>query len=241
MEHEQLRQAYLDGELTACEAAEFEATLSDADRAGLLAEQRLHRGIADALACEVPCPDGLWEQTQAALRRQTGPRPVWRRVGTAASVLAAAAIALMVSMWLFNVNEESSIVMAARSVDELRAESEIPAGPDEAEAYLAAHGIHLTFEPQRRPKLIQVFHRLDFVGAKTNHVWDEDVVTLLVVCCNSPVKVVFAKKKSEAAKALGEAAATSEEVQVLQPFDGYVVAVVSHHGAPYIMDVFVRE
>ena len=241
MEHEQLRQAYMDGELTACEAAAFEDSLSEAERAGLLAEQRLHRGIADTLACEVPCPDALWEQTRTALGRRNAPRPAWRRLGTAVSVLAAAAIALVVSMWLINIDEESTIVMAARSVDELRAESEIPPGMAETEAYLAHHGIPFTFDPDRRPLGVQLFHRLNFVGAKTNHVWGDEVVSLLVVCCNSPVKLVFAEKKSDAAKALGEAAASSDQIQTLQSVDGYLVAVVSDHGAPYIMDIFVRQ
>lgn len=242
MEYEQLREAYLDSELSASEAAEFDAALSEADRAGLLAEQRFLRGVTDALACEVPCPDALWERTQQAMRGGKSTRQAWRRFGTAATVLAAASIALVVSMSLGNISEETSVVMAARSIEELRAESEIPPGEDAAEAYLAERGIPFTLEPGKRPETAQMAHMLRVVGAKTNHVWGDDVVSMLVVCCDTPVKVVFAKKKSEAAKAIGEAAATSDQIQVLKPVNDYLLAVVGNdHGEPYITDIFVQD
>ena len=46
---EQLWQAYLDGELSACEAAQFETTLSEAERRRLAAELRFDRALADRL------------------------------------------------------------------------------------------------------------------------------------------------------------------------------------------------
>lgn len=51
-----MRQAYLDGELSASEASEFEATLDAAERERLAAEVRFENGLAERLAQDAKCP-----------------------------------------------------------------------------------------------------------------------------------------------------------------------------------------
>lgn len=259
-----LRQAYKDGELTTCEAASFEASLNEYERKVLLAEQEFERKAAHLLARAVQCPDAVWERTAQALRRESATVSFWRRFPSQGALMTAASIALLLSFWfvmhlpqpderLIPFGSQGTAAASAGEVDvemllrstttvaELQAESVIPPGAEEANAFLAANHFPFRLDAGHRPGLVQAFHGVEIVGAKMSHLSGDPVLSLLASCCGQPVKMLLAQQNSRAAKQLGEAAASSGMVQTLQPLDGYVAATISDHQAPYLADMFVRQ
>ena len=100
---EQYWQAYLDGELSASEAADFEASLTDAQREQLAVDMHVERVLAEHLGRDAECPDEVWERTKARVARlsETGtPHAAGHRrwYWGAATLAAAAAIAFVISI-----------------------------------------------------------------------------------------------------------------------------------------------
>jgi len=237
---EQLWQAYLDGELSACEAAQFEATLSDAEQRQLAAEMRFDRALADRLRRDADCPDALWERTRAKLAPAARPGRARRLVLTGAA-LAAALLAVFVlpELYPMGFSTGSDVIHAARSVEDLIAQSETEPGLTNVQEYLDDKGVSLKLlkdcalfrgAPGHPPGKVLGVRQIRFGGTRVTEVF--------VDCCGRPVKFVLAPQGSRAARLLAEAAALHNDVQAANDVGDYAVAVVARHPADRLMNLF---
>ncbi len=246
MNHDRLWQAYIDGELSASEAAQFEASLSEADRERLAADMRFVRAVNERLSTGA-CPDPVWSRTRARLREHAmGPVNEGRRwYWGAASLAAAAVVAFFVSFYAadFGGVSDTSVIHAASSVDELTASSAVGPGRDNATRYLQGKGLELTLVDERVLESSLTPHRpIEIVGARQERYAGDHVTEVLFSCCRYPVKVLLAKRDSNAARALGEAAGRNDtDIQATRIVDGYLAAVVSKHTAHGILDAFAGQ
>lgn len=240
-----LWQAYIDGELSASETAEFEASLTGAERERLAAEQRFERGFSETLSRGGECPAEVWRRTLALVserRKSAGPptRRRWAMGGL--GLLAAASIALMLAIFIPGAPDSESVVLAANTVEELAALSETEPGREAAVEYLRAHDIGFELVPEDSLGIAAIHYGIEVVGARASKTSRDEVVELLMACCEYPIKLVMAPRGSATARALGKAASEpGGEVQALRVIDGYVAAVVGKHPAPGLIDLFADE
>ena len=244
---EQYWQAYLDGELSASEAADFEASLTDGQREQLAVDMRVERILAEHLGRDAECPDEVWERTKARVARlnETGtPHATSRRRwywGTA-TLAAAAAFAFVISIIapIGGSPELSSVVLAATSVEELVATSEAEPGSDSAEKYIREKGVSLHLEDDSLLETIRGHHYdLRIIGARQELHNGEPVTEVLFECCGRPIKVVLASLDSNVAGEIGLAAAQAQEGhgQATRVVGGYLIAVVSRHESHGLLDM----
>jgi hypothetical protein len=240
--------AYLDGELTASEAAEFDQSLSDDDRQRLTGEVRLEQGLADALSRGGACPIEVWKRTCAAIQSQSGTpanvTPFSPRMWRGMAALAAAVLVVVGLVAYQNANTTPEFLqMEARTVTQLAETAEIPAGSvDELNRVLHdTLDIHLTMRPLDAPIGTQEHvHPRSVVGAHHVTYRGEDVVELLFNCCSKPVKMVVMPEGSAAAHAVGTAVANGE-IQAVRDLGGYVVALVGEHEATGLLDFLTDD
>ena len=239
---EHLWQAYLDGELTVIEMSEFEASLDEDARERLAAEMRFEGGLAERLSQDVKCPDEVWERTKALLAgKQEAPAPSFRRWYLGVATLATAAtLAFMISLsGPVNPDVASALMLAAETVEELAATSETDADADAVRTYLADHNVDLELNPMESLAIASAHHPLEIIGARTYEVNGEPVVEMLFGCCARPVKVMMAAQGSDVAILIGLASAHGNgDVQATRTVGRYLVAVVSDHPAPGLLDIF---
>lgn len=238
---EQLWQAYIDGELSAQEAAEFEASLSQPARMRLAEDMRFVRAVNERLS-EGACPDPVWSRTQALVReRAAGPEPRSHRwYWGAASIAAAAVVAFMASFYAFDFRgtDDASVIHAASSVEALAAASEVDAGHENAMRYLREKGFELTLFDEPELEASMGHHRpIRIVGARQERYAGDKVTEVLFSCCGYPVKMLLAKQDSKAAKTLGRAAGEiGTDIQATRIIDGYLAALVSKHSARGLLE-----
>ncbi len=256
--HEHLWHAYVDGELSVTEMAEFEKSLKSTDRERLAGEMRFENGLADRLSENAACPKAVWDRTlsllQEAQEKEAAPDNVvpMRRheeessrrpwFWGAASMVAAATVAFAILYTPGSVMDKESpvVILAAESVDDLAAESEVDGGIDAMNKYLADHGVDLGLNGADSLNMSKVHYGIDILGAKEEMLGGTPVLEMLFSCCDAPVKVVMTKQNSEAARYIGAAVSRgSSEVQATRVIHGgYLVAVVGRHPAHGLLDIF---
>ena len=87
---DELWMSYLDGEMSASEAAAFAAGLSDAERARAEGEVRLEAALAARLGAGPACPEATWSAVLAQM--DTRPRRSWWHVNRPLRLAAAIAL-----------------------------------------------------------------------------------------------------------------------------------------------------
>jgi len=241
---EQRWQAYLDGELSACEAAQFEATLSEAERRQLSAEKRFDRALADRLRQDADCPDAVWARTRAKIAPDT--KATTRRRLLFAGAALAAALAVFVLPELYPLGlagvTGKDVIHAAASVEDLIAQSDTEPGLANVQHYMDGKGIALDLEtdselfrggPGHTPGKVLGVRQGRFAGTRVTEVF--------VDCCGRPVKFVLAPRGSRAARVLVAAMSQPGHVQATREVGDYVVAAVSRHPADRLLDLFEAQ
>lgn len=200
-EREELWMAYLDGEMTAAEAAAFVASLEPGERALSESETRLEAALASRLTAGPACPDATWEQTLALLHGHTAPRQWWR---VERPLRAVAIFIVAVAAWAaaFGLNYDRifaqangsaanpMLALAANSLDEMLASAEVRGGQAEIQAFLDENRIPVALytegnDEHGHPRKAQL------LGAGLERYGAVDVPVIYAACCGKPVKVVF--------------------------------------------------
>ncbi len=243
-----LWQAYLDGELSVAETAEFEASLTEAERERLASEMRFENGMAERLSHNATCPIEVWKRTQAMLREcaakekagaASGPSPFRRWYWGMATIAAAATIALVFATFApVPRGDYSAIVMAAASVDELAEQSTQQGDKSIAEEFLRALNFDLHLNEESSLGMAAIHHDIKVVGVHQSALEGDPVAEIFFGCCDYPVKIILAQKGSAAAKRIGLAAADGGQVQATRVIGDYVTAVVGKHPAYDLLDIF---
>lgn len=230
-------QAYLDGELTATEASEFEATLSPEEREQLADELKFERAMAARLREEGECPSKLWANTLQLLEQQYGVSPSAKRkwYWGAASLAAAAAIAFVLSIYGPSLTplDDTGPIFAASSVKDLVAESEIEPGYQSTADFLTSHGIDVVLYRENRVEALSRPHQpIRFVGARALNGDGDDATEIMMTCCGRPVRIIVAEQDSATGERMANAIAQpGNDVQAIRIVNGYMTAVVSKHPA----------
>ncbi len=245
LDREKMRQAYLDGELSASETAEFEASLSAAEREQLEGELGLEAGLGEVLSRGVDCPEALWKALESRMAGAQSDKtrhrfPAWRLVALGA---AAAGIVFALGLFASQTDTVSSpaVVVAAETVDELALMSLSGPGIEEAESYLRDHHVEVQLLQPAKLGMASIHGGITVLGAREEAVGTDRVVSLLMACCNHPVKVVFARKGSAAAEAIGKAVGDGGQVQATRVIGDYVAAVVGTHSAHGLLDIVAGQ
>jgi hypothetical protein len=235
---EQLWQAYVDGELSACEAAQFEATLTAEERERIAAEMRFERALGDRLRAGAECPEDVWARVHASVAPAAPRRsPALRRAVLAGAAIAAAALAVFALPEFYPLGLagifDRGVIHAAASVEDLASVSETEPGRQNVQKFLASKGIHLDVQAEAELMRALPFHRpIEVIGVHQTRFAGTRVTEVLVACCRKPVKLVLAPNSSRAARVLREAVGSGQtHVQSVQTTGEYTIAVVARHPA----------
>lgn len=242
---EQMWQAYLDGELSAAEIAEFEQQLSPEEREQLAAEMQFERELAERLSQDAACPELLWRRVQRKVAKRSGVAGRYRRA--ALSIAATIAIAFAAAYYmpaLVGLGGDdavsAAVTMSAESEEELRNQSMTHTGQESAVLFLRANGVNVPMAAIEDLPMAKRHRPLRILGARQAGPCSNGVYELLIGCCDQPVKIVFAPKGSSTAALIGRAAGSADgDVQAMRDVDGYITAVVTkHHGTASLLDLF---
>lgn len=242
---EQLWQAYVDAELSVTEAAEFEVSLTEVERGRLADDMQFERVLAERLSHEAECPDEVWERTKARVL-ELGETPVRIQVHLkrwywgAATLATAAALAFVISLFAASggTPDRPTVILAASSVEELAASSEIEPGSDSAEQFLHEKGVQLHLvDDGALETLVRHHSGIHFIGARQESLEGDPVTEVFVECCGLPVKVLLASLDSNAANRIGVAAAQNGDIQATRVIGDYLAAVVSRHESHGLLDM----
>lgn len=244
---EHLWQAYIDGELSATEAAAFEATLSESERRELTADVQFDRALSGRLSADAACPDAVWAKAQSLVEAELKTVPIAgaQRKGwywAAGTLAAAASIAFAISLYAPTgpIKDSSSVIHAASSLEELTALSEVGPGRDAAQRCLDEKGVDVDLVYETVLGSMGVHHHpIEIVGAREAMLNGDPVAEVLLGCCGHPVKLLLARHDSAAAHEIGLAAAQPGDVQATRVVGDYLAAVVAGgHPAHELLDIF---
>lgn len=249
-ERDDLWMACLDGELSASEAAAFDASLIPAERDRIEKEQRLERALADRLAGGECCPELVWKRVHSLVQQKNTNIRGWRALRTATAAAAAAAAIMVAYSVLRPAGAQDFTVMAATSVDELESlcAHEVPADEQNVGSFLAERGIPLEMADLNAWNRSHR-HKVDLLGVHECRYQGEPVIEILFACCRQPAKVVLVRADGVAAAHLREAAGKDgTHVKVARVMGDRLAGVISRHHAEEFLDVlhlateqFVRE
>lgn len=226
--------AYLDGELSASEAAEFDQMLTPADRERLAAEVRYERALGEALAGDESCSDALWRKTVMAVHRYDevlrAPRtPRWVYIATAV----AAVLGITAAGVLYRASQQPRSVFAIPegfpSEMASRVELNGTAPLDEINRFLTGHGFKIAMTTTNveapRPR-----HAREFHGLRSTSNRGEPVIEFYFECCGKPIKMIVAPRGGATEEEV-ERRLAAHEVQASRAVGEYVAAVVGRHRA----------
>ncbi|GMV99459.1 MAG: hypothetical protein AMXMBFR84_05980 [Candidatus Hydrogenedentota bacterium] len=229
---DKLWSAYLDGELSASEASEFDQTLTPAARERLSREMRFEKCIADSLSTGVRCPDDAWQRISESVLAQTPKKAkrkamdwVWYGV-TALAASLAIAVGLEINNW--RNTPPDFLQLKADRVEDLQLQVAYETSDvEELSRFLKSNNVALSMEdpsvhsPRRHPRIIY--------GAREATYRGEEVMEVFFECCGQPAKIVVVPKGGAAAQAIGRAVANGK-VKDAKPVGNFVAAIVSNHG-----------
>lgn len=236
-EREKQRMAYLDGQLTAGEAAAFDASLTEEERRCLAAEMRLEEGIAERLRDDIPCPEALWN----SLRSEMAAVPASKRsrlpliaglalAATAALTVGAALLYSTLNPIAPTVALASSAAPAQEIAEDIRTTLEmagrtlVPAQQQSIEQFLEAHDIRLAVNCAPK-SLSKSGHKARLLGACLGNCPQGSIVEVLIDYDGKPAKLLLAKVGGHGARIIENALAKGEVVQT-RHLDDYIAGVV---------------
>lgn len=247
-QHEKLVTAYLDGELSAAEAAELDKSLTPGEKTNLSSEIRLERAIGERLSRGAVCPDEVWQRTLAAIEKQTSPvqrfapRGSWVYGATAlAAMLALTAAGLFLNARLTNSGPSVLAIAKGTTVQMLQDETTFRNMDTESvNAYFKEHGfkVAMTNADVQIPGDHHTPRVLLGLRPVANH--GDDVMELMFNCCDRPLKVVVAKMGSRTAREIGDLMAEGK-IQESRRVGGYVAALVGKHETHGLLEYLTDE
>jgi len=233
--------AYLDGELSASEAAEFDQSLSPEEKDLLQGEVRFERALGEFLGRGGACPEEVWQRTATALPKPGTANPWWMPTRQAGVFLAAAAVLLIVAgpMYQRYFATPEFLLMNERSTRDVRGVLDVYSDDvSEINEFLHSHGVALTLD--RRPQPGNERHVAKLMGASEELYRDERVTEVLYECCGKPIKVIIAPKDGVAAEAVRKAIKRNA-VRDYRTVGDYVAVTVSSHPSRGLLDLLSEE
>jgi hypothetical protein len=242
-ERNQLWMAYLDGEMTAAEAAAFDATLSPEERTRLDKEKHMEQRLAEQLADGATCPPLLWKRVQQELAvaepeaRRVRPAP-WRWLAPVA-LAAAATVVIAVAYTLYSSRPDlDPYRMQARTTAELaeQRDASAPANETAVAEFLMRHGVPVALGSIEAHNATHQ-HQVELLGARSTALENTEGVEVLYACCGFPARVVIVPAESKAGAALeAHVGAEGTDLLAVKRLDGFIAGVVSKHPAYGVLE-----
>lgn len=194
--------AYIDGQMSASEALEFERSLSPEDQRRLADEIRVEAVICDHLATDTCCPEALWNSIKLRVRNQSqkrSPLGVWQRrfVGVAASIAIVTTSALIYRDFApeRNIGVASSLEISEDNLVDFANHTEVPGTREATQHFLDKHDIALELVALDAAEL-DAHHPVKLLGACMGSCPRGSILELRLTCCNRPVKLLVIKEGS---------------------------------------------
>ncbi|MFA6243994.1 MAG: hypothetical protein WC655_23835 [Candidatus Hydrogenedentales bacterium] len=236
--------AYLDGELGASEASEFDRGLTVSEKRRMAGEVVLERALADVLGRGAACPEAVWARLRETIQAESKPEqqntpstwPSWGRMLAVAAVVVLTVAGLVVKT---QSPRGDFVLMAEKDVGQLQQASRVRGHSlQDVNEYVHEHGFAFDVLPIDNDG--SRHHWRELLGARESHYRGEKVMELFFDCCGKPLKVVVAPKNGAAARHIGEALARGE-LQASRPAGEYVTALVGRHRAAALLDLVSAE
>lgn len=242
MQRENLWSAYLDGELSASEAAEFDQSLTAVEKERLQGEVRFERALGDILSRGGSCPDDVWTRTTAAISKRGGRvtrrTPFWQL----GAMAAAAVVALSAGAAVYQSYFATPEFLCEHSMGDVLAELNLPSSDvGEVNDFLHSHGVSLTLNAATQGvRGRRGHHTPALVGATEAEYHGERVTEVMYECCGKPVKVVIATKNGSAANAVRKAI-ERDGVTDFRSIGDYIAVTVGTHPSRGILDLLSED
>lgn len=217
MEHHSIElTAYLDGELNAIEAAEFDRTLLPEQRTCLQSDLEIQHALGQFFARPVVCPPTLWKTAIRKTKPRQSPLSFsmhhWRALsGLVVLLLLSLACGQLAPSDAHFLTPPEKTPSAAMTLAEVR-------------QFLAARQVPVSLDPANT---LETNEPLPYhlIGAQERAFHGECVVEIIFLCNGEPAKIIIAPKAGAAADEIGKALAQGT-VQSSGTLDKVVVAVI---------------
>lgn len=243
MQREHRWSAYLDGELTTSEAAEFDESLTSEEKQRLQAEVRFEGALGEFLSQGGECPNDVWQRTTKALARKGGRIPWWMPTRQATTFVVAAAVMLIVAGVLYRVQSTTPAFLSVANRYYPAVESRLALNTgdlSEVNEYLHTHGIALVLRAPSEHDHSHGARSRKLRGAGEASYKGEAVAEIMFECCGKPLKVIIVPKTGPAAGAVRRAI-ERDQVQDFRSIGDYVAVTIGRHPAHGLLDLLSEE
>lgn len=234
--------AYMDGQMSASEALEFERSLSPEDKERLDYEVRLESAICDSLSGQECCPVALWNSLSTRMKNQSPKRlrlMVWQRrfVALAASIaIVATSSVIYRELTPGQMNVAAGLEITEDTLADFARHTEVPGTREATQRFLDEHQIALTLISTDSGQL-DGHHPVKLLGACVGSCPTGSLVEVRLTCCDKPVKLIIAKEGSSGALQIRRASRCGR-VKASRVANGFVTALVGDfHGNTALLDL----
>lgn len=238
MEKERLWSAYLDGELTVAESAEFEDSLSPEQREMLVAERSFEAQLVERLGSDVQCPDDLWKNTKAKmLPVQTSRKRMTGTTRWIFGLATAAALVLFTTVFVQPKYGEpalaSVLTIEEGAGNNFAASSEVSVSAQLINDYFGENGVNLILGAMNGDDA--AMHTSFLLGAASRDVEGEEITEVFIGCCKHPVKIVIMRADATVANMIRESRNKYEMID-MKSIGDYLAVLVGNHSAHHVLD-----
>ena len=218
---DKLWSAYMDGELSASEALEFEKSLTEEQKEQIAAEKKFEGALDKALCKDVSCPDQVWNNVKSTLEKDSK-KPLSYRI---MPVLALASSIIIAAVIMFTKPDVKRDEFKVINLDKLIKKVQSEPSLEKVEEFLKKSDFAIKINGQ---KISEDKHDLKLLGAYKSKLGDNQIATVVFSCCDKPVKIVIVNTKTEAEKILLEEYEKGN-IKATSQIGDYKIGVISDH------------
>jgi len=235
--------AYMDGQMSASEALDFEHTLDARDRARLDQEVRLESTISDCFGDGPCCPVQLWNDLADKIAQPASAkagRIVYWASRTVVVLAATAAIVISAPYFEGAFSEGSGAAATDGIAIQETSRAEFSTGVvavsyEEAEKYLHENNINIHLA-HYTDEMSGHRHAPEFLGVCRGRCPEGTLYELRFWCCNKPLKILIARRGTAGEKML-KGAVSCGDASEAEAEDEYVTAFVGEHSSSALRHV----
>ena len=184
---ENMRQAYIDSQLTIEETLRFEASLRAKELSDLQNERHFNDRITKSLSTDTTCPDALWDTLKTTMQQESKVLPFpWRQVRMLAFV---ASIAILLSVSMTTYFNASPHILLPQNIAEAQKRISFSGNYDEVSGMLRSHHYLVGLK-----KVPVGDHSLVLLGIEEEYLDKGKVAKIYFNCCSSLITVVIPHK-----------------------------------------------
>lgn len=237
---EKIEWAYLDGELSTAEAANFDRSLSEEERERLTAEMQVENLLTERLSQRITCPNDVWLRSIAQIAKPQRVRRIrfWRRLAYGVLPLTAAAVLVILFALPWGKPNNSPIprflLLPEGDVSALATHTQVSEALSDVRDFLNQRAVQVSFDPSNLLDSKEAPYML--LGACESQFEGESLVELLFSCGEHPAKVVIVRQAGPAADEVGKAIAQGR-IRASRPVGNVLIAVVGEHAPADLLSV----